>query len=255
MSTIPSNRTFGDEDDYAASYEYDERIIMRERPVVLDGGSVFRDKHNILHTDACGWIAIHAALHLLLFCGLLPKKIADRLARGELAPGELKAISGTTQTDVRISREDFTAIGNAIGVQFVIHEPDMPSLRHQRFGKKRNSFQVHLYFALAHYTVNLRKFDEQILEEFTTVFRHLNYTVINLADQCYSESDRQLALRLANESDSTFDNDRQLALRLANESDDLVAELATLELIDKQIEEEDQFARDRALAMQLAQGN
>jgi hypothetical protein len=57
-----------------------------------------------------------------------------------------------------------------------------------------------------------------------------------------------------------MDSDRQLALKLSGEKpnnceNNLLADLQMIDLLNKQIEEEEQIARDHAYALQLSQSN
>lgn len=181
------------------AYEYEEQFAAHERPLVLDAGSAFTDKYGNVHTDACGWLAIHAAFHLLYSLGKLKSEHATMLINGQLRPEHLKLmLNWITDKNVRITDDDIDAIGIKLNLKIVVHEPGHQTAR--KYGKIRNAYQLHLYYFRAHYYVPIDKYDINIVEEHVDTWgNRLNYTVMNLGDLCNISTDAKLAREIADE--------------------------------------------------------
>lgn len=108
-------------------------------PLVLDGGSVFAQDaggggrgggHTSRHSNACGWLAIHAALHYADYLDRLPERLRVQLRAGMLGPAQLKLISGggsPLSLDAKIEPDGaenytgYTRICAHLGICIVLH--------------------------------------------------------------------------------------------------------------------------------------
>lgn len=171
-------------DDLLASHQYDASLVISEKPIVIDAGSTAYDEKGQLHKDACGFIALSAALQLMVAVGKIQGKFAERITKLEFSFDKLKLLLGIEKNviirhDDRIAKEDFDILGKCIGVKIIIREPGCRSV----YGRKRNCPIVHLYYALSHYTVLIDGLDETQCVIYAT---GQDYPIVDLA-KLYSE--------------------------------------------------------------------
>lgn len=160
------------------SMEYVEDLILAEKPLVIDAGSTFTDASGNVHKEACGWLAIHAGLHLLYHLDYLHRlPTLEMFLNKKLIPEELKKLSMTTSLNARITDDDFNAIGNAIGIKFYIYEPGN---NRRQLGKRRDATMLFLYRGLSHYYVNVTAYSRNKVMEHVNLYPQY-YELVDLA--------------------------------------------------------------------------
>jgi hypothetical protein len=196
------------------TFDQENRLTEHVKPLVIDAGSVRRDLRDMMHTDACGWLAIEAALLYAIYTEDIPVHLWKRARAGYLRFEYLKTSSGCTYSNSRISDKNIEQLSNELRIHIVVWEKCRPT----SFNKLA-PFRIDLWLTGAHYYVFIRDTTQlQKVNEF--VHNHIDhkYTVRFLAPEQDIQSDHDLAVMLSGASP-----DDQIA------TDECIAELLYLD--------------------------
>jgi hypothetical protein len=170
------------------------KLEYEYKPVVYDFGSIFTD-NKITHTDACGWIAVSGAIEMMVkydetFCKRdnVVHQARDEIMRsmyyrGSTSPKTLKAFTGNSTTNCRITDAEFEHLAIILGVKIAVLEmrgtDDGPEMYINRsFGFQHFASQISIFQnGYSHFVV---VFDARLPEEVSPEYRALitNYNDI-----------------------------------------------------------------------------
>lgn len=173
------------------TYEMEACITSEIKPIVLDAGSMFYDKYN-KHSNSCGWLSIHAAIHFATFCAQnVPADLTMLLHSYKLLPTKLKIKSGEYGLNTRIKDENIRVLAKKLNIQILVWEFGQPNAFNEA-GSKR--LTINLWLSMAHYCVLLQTKEEQIrAREFVGLFPKFGYSVYQLDPAGDEKSSEEIA--------------------------------------------------------------
>ncbi len=140
----------------AATFQQEATLTSQVAPLVINAGSIFIDPWGDKHTDACGWLAVHAALQYAAYIEMLPIGLYKKLMSGAYTPTKLKILSDCTTFDTRMSDEHIKRLCAALNIDIVLWEKNAPV--HFR---ETSPFRIDLWLTCYHYYAYIRDAAEQ----------------------------------------------------------------------------------------------
>lgn len=162
--------------------EFDSMILLENtiteyfRPTVIDSGMSFTDSFGRTHTNACGWLSVHAALHFKYAMGGLPTRLHNLLTCGGISPERLKLVSKCDNINARIDEyNQFTPIAHWLGVSIIVWIQGDPHI----YGDYTTS--IHIWLTSGHHTAYVNPMCQQpnaevFAKKFANKFPMFGYT-------------------------------------------------------------------------------
>ncbi len=178
------------------------------KPWVIDPQSTFIDRWGNTHSDACGWLAIHAAIHYDIYrkYSAVPSNIKAMWDRGELCPSALKLKSGCNYTAERIQQSEITKLCKELDIGISEHfiNTTPGDVKHMAtnypIGEARNGkYYVDIWLTEGtwHYYAYIGGESSLEASQFALENKHYGYNYYQLDPLKELESDAELAKRLS----------------------------------------------------------
>ncbi len=188
----------------AIQFDKEQSMLNHVRPCVIDANSIYYDKWGDRHTDACGWLSIHAALHYDLERGKLPQHLVKMWNEGMLTTTELKLLSKCNYTEERILPEEIATICTKLGIEIHVYHL-LPGVGmgvdyYPRSDEHiEGMYHIDLWLSEAHYCVYISPSDAANAKRFATKHKRCGYKYKVLNPLPSLAKDRKLAEKIQSE--------------------------------------------------------
>jgi hypothetical protein len=186
------------------TYNQEAHITEAYSPLVIDAGSDHYDQAGNYDSNACGWLAVHAALHYSYYIGKLPERLLGAFKNHDLLPPKLKSMSGHVAPHERMTDANLRTLSDNLGIRITVYEKGAPTAYGDRL-----DFGVRLWLSQYHYTALIALKDDvgehaERVVGFASRFPRLRYEAKQLVPLTAENYDRQLAASEIAADDATL---------------------------------------------------